>query len=110
MEYDSGIPMSVTEGHSSALTPSLREGSFANFGIVYLFLFPLFLFRTLHFFLTPFFVVCSSGFLWCLCFTDPFRCTNVLCDCLLVISDFWFRSVLYESVLLPFCSCLLLGF
>ncbi|XP_023520659.1 zinc finger CCCH domain-containing protein ZFN-like isoform X2 [Cucurbita pepo subsp. pepo] len=31
MEYDSGIPMSVTEGHSSALTPSLREGSFANF-------------------------------------------------------------------------------
>ena len=64
MEYDSGIPMSVTEGHSSALTPSLREGSLANFGIVYSFLFPPFPFCRLQFLLTlSLFVVCLSGFL-----------------------------------------------
>ena len=80
MEYDSGIPMSVTEGHSSALAPSLREGSLANFGIVYLFLLPLFPFVDCNFFFIFYFLFFYVGFCG-VCSSDPFRCPNALSEC-----------------------------
>lgn len=112
MEYDSGIPMSVTEGHSSALTPSLREGSLANFGIVYLFLLLFFPFVDYSFLWIPPFILLLISVGFCgVCLSDPFRCANALSDCCLrkfsalpmSCIEFPFRSVVYASVLLVFC-------